>query len=141
MRVIVKNKSSRTHNISSDARYRKRMKKRLLPSGTVGKNIDMLIRELPMPIEDVARKSEISKRMIQYIIADQRQPTVTTAEAIAEAFGIAPWELLLPNLNAQLARSGKLNRLVRNYGAAPDQTRNYIDFVAERDAEKYGEEQ
>lgn len=106
------------------------MKKRPKTRATIAANIKMLIKEWPMQIDELAQKSGVTKRMIQYVISQERAPSIEIADAIATAFGISGWQLLIPDLRSDLVRQGKLTALVTNYGNASFKAREYIDEVA-----------
>lgn len=106
-------------------------------SQTVAKNIQMLIDHWPMDIGEVAKRAKVSRRHIQFILRGERDPSIGVTEQIAGAFGLDGWHLLLLDLDVQLAKQGRLSRLLENYQGCPDASRTYIDQVAERDS-KYG---
>lgn len=97
-------------------------------------NLRALMAETKMSIEELARRSGVSERMIAYIMAHERKPTLDTAESLAKAFGLAGWQLLVPDLPVHLAKTGKLEQLLRNYSRASEKGREYIDHVAEHEA-------
>lgn len=86
-----------------------------------------------MAIADLARRSGVSDRMIKYILAKERIPSIEIADSLAQPFGLSGWQLLKPNLNIRLAQEGKLDRLLDNYSGLSDTARDYIDEVAERE--------
>jgi transcriptional regulator with XRE-family HTH domain len=94
----------------------------------------MLMREWPMTIDDLAKKSGVTKRMIQYVLNKERVPSIDVAAALAGAFSINGWQLLVPNLKSELARCGQLEKLVQNYQRANLDAQRYLDGVAERES-------
>jgi transcriptional regulator with XRE-family HTH domain len=94
----------------------------------------MLMREWPMTIDDLAKKSGVTKRMIQYVLNKERVPSIDVAAALAGAFSINGWQLLVPNLKSELARCGQLEKLVQNYQRANPDAQRYLDGVAERES-------
>lgn len=94
--------------------------------------------ETGMKKAELANKSGVSERMIGYILAKEKAPTVEVADALAKAFDLPGWMLLLPDLSVRIAKTGKLQTLVTKYTQSSDAGREYIDRVAEQEA-KYGE--
>lgn len=61
-------------------------------------------------------------------------PTIDVADYIGAAFELTGWDMITPNLHFELAKSGRLQRLVQNFMADPAETQAYIESVAKRDA-------
>lgn len=87
-----------------------------------------------MDKDKLAAKSGVSKRMIGYIFSKERKPTVELAEALASAFDLSGWQIIMPGLQADLMKSGKIDKLIHFYTASSDAGRDYIDRVAEHEA-------
>lgn len=62
-------------------------------------------------------------------------PTIDVADQIGAAFDLTGWDMITPNLQQDLAKSGRLQRLVQNFMADPPETQTYIESVARRDAQ------
>ena len=103
-------------------------------SETFVANLKMLMAETGLKSKDVAARSGVSLRMVQYILSGERKPTVDVAEDIGSAFGLTGWQMIVPSLRTDLARSGKLSRLVSNYMKSSQSGQDYISQVAEREA-------
>lgn len=110
------------------------MKKRTSTPETLASNIREMMRATGMTKADVAKKSGVSERMIGYILSKERSPTVDVAEALGRAFGLSGWQMIMPDLPVQLAKNGLLERLVKNYSSISEEGREYINRVAEREA-------
>jgi transcriptional regulator with XRE-family HTH domain len=106
---------------------------RPLPKDSLVTNLRMLLAKTGMSVGELASKSGVSKRMIDYILAGERKATIPTAEKLAEPFGLSGWQLIMPNLPYELARNGKLDRLIDSYEHSNDATRGYVDSVLERE--------
>lgn len=110
------------------------MRKRTSTSDTLVTNLRELMRITKIRKPDLAKKSGVSERMIGYILAKERTPTVDTAEALGQAFGLNGWQLIMPGLPIHLAKNGHLDKLVKNYARLTDEGREYVDRVAEKEA-------
>lgn len=110
------------------------MKTRQNTCDTLIANLRALMKAGGMKLPGLAIKSGVSLRMINYILSKERKPTVEIAEALARAFNLKGWQLIIPDLPVDLARSGKLNTLVKNYTHSSEAGREYIDRVAEQEA-------
>lgn len=102
--------------------------------GNFARNLRMLKRAFRLPVKVIAARSGISERMIGYLLTGERKPTEETAEQIGKVFGLNGWQMLYPNLTEDLARRGKLEKLLQAYGAASDEGKEHIEMVAEREA-------
>jgi transcriptional regulator with XRE-family HTH domain len=97
-------------------------------------NIRVLMKEFPVSKAALSRKSGVSVRMIGYVLAKEKTATVDIVEQLAGAFGLAGWQLLIPNLTVELAKNGKLGKLIDNYARSSSDGRVYIERVAEKEA-------
>lgn len=109
--------------------------RRAKTTDTLSHNLRELMKAYKFSKQDLAKKSGISDRMIAYVLAKEKTPTVDLADALAKPFGLTGWQLLIPDLSVELARAGKLEKLVSNYSQSSDKGREYIDMVAAREAE------
>ncbi len=83
---------------------------------------------------DLAKKSGVSKRMIDYILNEDRKATVELAGKLAEAFGLTGWQLIMPSLPYEIAKNGTLNQLIKDYSHCGTESQDYINHVAQREA-------
>ena len=88
---------------------------------------------------ELAQKSGVSDRMISYLLAQERTASIDVIDSLARVFKLTGWQLIMPGLMSDLAKSGKLERLIRNYVKSSSDGRTYIERVAEREA-KYDNE-
>ena len=109
-------------------------KNRRCPQQILIENINMLMNETDIDISQLATKSKISKRMIQYILSMERKPTIQTADALGKAFGLTGWQLIIPSLRMDMIKNGSLEKLVKNYADSTDPGKEYISRVAEKEA-------
>ena len=101
---------------------------------TLAANVQALMNATGTSQEALANKSGVSKRMIAYVLKKERKATVEVVESLGKAFNLASWQMLIPNLQTELAKSGKLADLVKNYSNSSEDARIYIDQVAAREA-------
>lgn len=104
-----------------------------LPAKTLVSNLQMLLKETGMTVGELAHRSGVSKRMIDYILAGERKPSVEIAGMLANAFGLTGWQLILPNLSYMIARSGALDNLIDDFERASQETREYVAHVLKRE--------
>ena len=97
-------------------------------------NLRALMKTMKLNKQELAKKSGVSERMIGYILAKERKPTVEITEMLAKPFGLTGWQLILPGLPVNLVNVGKLMKLCENYSHASTTGREYIDRVAEQEA-------
>lgn len=107
----------------------------------LAKNLKALMKDSDLTPEKLSKEcgGTPSGRMVSYILKSERVPSVQVAEALAHAFGIEGWQLLLPSLEIKLARDNKLSKLIQNYSSSSPEGRNYIDKIAEYEAARRGE--
>lgn len=110
------------------------MGQRRNPAETFTRNLKMLLMETGMDLDTLVKKSGVSKRMIQYILSGEKKPTIERADAIAGAFKLDGWVMLMPDLRADLLKNGHLRELIKHYSEASEDGRNYICHVAEKEA-------
>lgn len=92
------------------------------------------MRHTEMTKQKLAAKSGVSERMIGYVLAKEKAPTIEVADALAGAFDLPGWMLLLPDLPVRIAKTGRLQTLIGKYVLSSDAGREYIDRVAEHEA-------
>lgn len=110
------------------------MKTKPNPTDTLVINLRALMRANKIKTPQLATQSGVSIRMIKYILAGERKPTVELANALAKPFGITGWQIIMPGLPIELAKSGRLDKLIHNYSESQEKGRTYIDRVAEHEA-------
>lgn len=111
------------------------MKDRPKTAETLSANLRALMKEFKFSKEVLAKRSGVSDRMIGYILAAERSTTIETANDLGKAFGLNGWLLLIPGLPVELAKTGQLEKLIINYAHSSNDGRNYIEKVAEKEAD------
>lgn len=79
----------------------------------------------------LAKRAGVSQRAVGYILnyrdVNDRHATLETIEAIASAFGVAAWQLLVPGLELDLLRGQRPARLLNAFNRCDDEVRAIIE--------------
>jgi len=87
---------------------------------------------------EMARRSGVSKSAVQRILAGEQSATVEQAGALASAYGLDGWHLLLPNLPHDIAQTKTLSKLVDDYFSSSATGKIHISRVADLEARDHG---
>lgn len=96
-------------------------------------NIRMLLKEFHWRVPQLELKSGVPRTTIYSILNKNRIPGIDTTDQIAQAFGLTGWELLYPNLTADLAKRGKLEQLIDQYSNASQAAQDYVNEILNRE--------
>lgn len=105
-----------------------------MPQETLIANLKMLMVKTNMTAKQISAKSGVSARMIDYILNGQRGATIETAEKLANVFGLTGWQIIMPSLPYDIAKSGALDQLIKDFSHCGDISQQYISSVAQREA-------
>lgn len=130
--MVPQTSSTIVHHRSAASEYPLFVKERQKAVDVLATNLRALMDAHDIKKPELHKRSGVSQRMIAYILSKQRTATVETVEDLARVFGLAAWELLMPDL--QPTKIDKVEGLVRNYLQASDSGREYLDRVAEHEA-------
>ena len=84
---------------------------------------------------ELSRRSGVAQRTISNLLRPETgSTTVETVTALAGAFGVEPWALLVPGLPPDVAQSPALRILIDNYLHAGPQGRRALDRIGELEA-------
>lgn len=83
---------------------------------------------------ELSKKSSVSQRMISSILSEESGCSVETADALAHAFGLQGWHLIMPDLTEDLLKSKAVQGLFESYVHASPEGRALIDAMAAREA-------
>lgn len=108
---------------------------KITPAETLVINLKMLLSITKITTGELALKSGVSKRMIDYILSGERKPSVEVAGQLAEGFGLTGWQLIMPSLPYDIAKNGILDKLIKDFIHCDTTSQDYISHVAQRDAE------
>ena len=110
--------------------------KRRKPRETLAQNVNELMRRGKLVQRDLAKMSGVSQRTISNICnPDGPSPTLESVDAVAAAFGLDGWHLIMPTLVDDLAGDTTIAALFSAYEHASAEGRRHIVRVAEREAE------
>jgi len=104
------------------------------PADTLVINLKMLMFKLNISSAQLAEKSGVSKRMIDYILSGERKASVEVAGEIASGLGLTAWQLIMPSLSYDIAKDGTLEKLVNNFAHCSNTSQDFIFQVAAREA-------
>ncbi len=102
---------------------------------TIVKNLISLMAEFHIDKPELSKKSGVSPRMVSYILSGDRKPSIDVLDKLAEVLGISAWQLMIPNLHADLVKRGRLDKLIKSYASTTEDGREHIDLVAAREAQ------
>lgn len=84
---------------------------------------------------NLAARAKVSQRVVGDLLtygkSHFKNATMRTVGAIAAAFDVPAWMLLLPGLPLELLKSQRVEKLLENYIDAPDEGRANINRIAE----------
>lgn len=95
-------------------------------------NLNLLLKLKDWSPRRLAQESGVSHRMIAYILAGDRVPTVEVAEQLAAAFNLTGWLLIHPSLTPDLERVEALTEIVDAYMGANRADRDLIWSISQR---------
>lgn len=105
------------------------------PTLALADNVRRLMADAGLSQEGLAKRAGISQRAVGYLVnykdAQDRHPTTQTIAAIALAFDLEAWQLMMPNLPFELVQTKRLARLIENYVDSPEPGRINTERVAE----------
>jgi transcriptional regulator with XRE-family HTH domain len=97
---------------------------------TLARNLAMLMAEAGWNQVDLSRRSGVSQRQISNILRKDTGCSVEHADALARAFGLQGWHLIMPTLHKDM-QAGAVELLIDRYASASVEGRAAIDRVAE----------
>lgn len=101
---------------------------------TLANNLRTLMRIRDWTQVQLAEKSGVSQTMISSVLGEKSGCSVETADALAHAFGLTGWHLLMPNLTEDLLKSKAVQRLLESYVNATAEGQALIDAMAIRES-------
>jgi transcriptional regulator with XRE-family HTH domain len=121
------------HNCAGAGAYANQMQSNV--THALVDNVRRLMAHAEWTQRELAQRAGISQRAVGYLInykdGQDRHPTTQTVEAIAVAFEIEAWQLMMPNLPLELIQSKRFTKLIENYRDAPESGRAQVERIAE----------
>lgn len=96
------------------------------------KNLRYLLDVTGIHKNDVAKKSGVTPRYIDYLLNYEKYPSIEVAENIGASFGLNGWHMILPDLNYELGKNGKLDELLTDFKNSTKVTQDYVSEVLHR---------
>lgn len=83
----------------------------------------------------IGKRAKMSPRTVSNILArEQDKVSIEQAEALASAYGLKGWHLLIDSLPRDLIESPSIAKLFGDFVAASAEGRSHINMIAEREA-------
>jgi transcriptional regulator with XRE-family HTH domain len=102
---------------------------------TIALNLRGLLTKRGWSEHALAKHSGVAQKTINNILAERSACTVETAAALAKAFNLTEWHLLIPNLPDELLNSPSLAKIVQDWIHATPEGRDHIESVAKREGQ------
>lgn len=103
---------------------------------TLVRNLKMLMDMCGMENKDLEKKSGVTARMIRYILAMERCPSIEVADKLASAFGLTGWQLIMPQLMGDIKHLRHIESLIDNWNKADPDGKAFIEDAAKREASR-----
>jgi transcriptional regulator with XRE-family HTH domain len=100
---------------------------------TIADNLRALLDLREWSEHQLAHKSHVAQKTINNILHRRSACSVETAEALAQAFNLAGWHLLIPGLAKEIGDSPSLQMLVQDWMTASKDGRALIEMIAKRE--------
>lgn len=103
---------------------------------TLAQNLKYLMEKSGWKQEQLAAKAGVSQRSVSNLLRPEtHSPTLETVDAVAKAFGLNLWHLILPSLPEDLENDTSIREVYEAFRASSHEGRAHILQVAEREAE------
>lgn len=104
----------------------------------LAKNLRALATRDKLSGHQIAGKAKLDPKTVNNMLRAGHDPRLTHVEKVAEVFGLAAWQLLALDLEANPPDSSQVVALLDHYSAAQDSGRKAIMQVAEMASAKAG---
>lgn len=101
---------------------------------TIATNLRALMQRRDWTQTALSKKSAVSQRHVSNVLNGKTGCGVEILDAIASAFGLPGWVLMIPGFNVDLIDSPALPLLMSHYRNAGPEGRELIDRLAERES-------
>lgn len=99
-------------------------------------NLRLLMDHHKQSQEDLAVKSGLSQRTISNMLtpgATKKGPNIENISAVARAYKLETWHLLIPGQPIELLLSKSVEKLLENYTKVEKHSRDNLDRIAENE--------
>ena len=99
-------------------------------------NLKMLIDHYDLSQKDLESKSGVSQRTISNMVRHDSGhcPSIENVEAVARAFRLKTWQLLIPNAPLEILLNTTIEKIVDNFVHSTSEGRDMITRVSNREA-------
>lgn len=103
----------------------------------LSENLTILLEQEKLSYAGLAKRTKprVSPKTIGNMVNGVGAPRLDKVEAIARAFDLEGWQLLIPGLTAEKSSAAGVKRLFSAYQSAGEEGRRHIEVVADREAE------
>lgn len=124
-----------TQNIAGQPAYRGEVKaKRPDVQTAVAVNLRALMEKREWTQTVLAKKAVVSQRHVSNVLNGQTGCGIQILDAIASAFELPGWVLMIPGFHVDILDSQAITELIDHYRDAGPEGRQLIDRLAEREA-------
>lgn len=99
---------------------------------TLAANMRRLMADRDWKQAELAERAGIAQKTVSQILTGSSAATIETVDAIARAFGIEVWQLLMPPASTELEKAQELARLVQQVRGSTDTDRDVIINLVDR---------
>lgn len=102
----------------------------------LSENLKALLKSRGWSARELSRQTngDVSDRYIGMILNCEYNASVEVLDQLAKAFRLQGWQLMVPGVPADQGAASHFNMVVTSYLTADEDSRSYIEHVAEREA-------
>ena len=103
----------------------------------LARNVSILMKHHGHNQISLAKKAAVSQRTISNIVNpdNPHEPTLAKIDAVAQAYNLQTWHLLIPDAPLELLTNKCIEKVVGNFIHSSDAGRTMISRVSDREAE------
>lgn len=112
------------------------MNKKLSSAQVIAQNIKVLMAADDLSQAALGRKAGVAQTLLSGLLSREdgiKNPQSSTLDKIADAFGIEPWKLLVPDADADFLKGKSIETLVENFASCGTEGRSAILRTAENE--------
>jgi len=81
---------------------------------------------------ELAERAGIAQKTVSQVINEASAASIETAEALAKAFGLEAWQMLMPPVSTELEKAQEMATLIKQMRNSNDSDREVIVNLVER---------